>query len=100
MNHLVKIGIYNVEMDDYKYADIDNAYLDLFIGWATKYFKLSKLYKESPYYQELKNKTMLSVDVREFDEKKSQYLKMFTKSWGWWSDKSNKNIHSELVGTW
>jgi hypothetical protein len=100
MNHLMEIGIYTVEMDDYKYVDVDGAYLDLFIGWAIKYFKLSKLYKESPYYKELENNTMLSVDVREFDKKKSQYLRMFTKSWGWWSDKSNKNIHRELVGTW
>lgn len=100
MNHLMEIGIYTFEMDDYKYVDVDVAYLDLFIGWGTKYFKLSKLYKESPYYQEIENKTMLSVDVREFDKKKSQYLRMFTKSWGWWSDKSNKNIHRELIGIW
>lgn len=102
MNQDVKMGIYNVEEGyDYQYVDIDAAYLDLFIGWAIKYFKLSKSYKESPYYQELENKAMLSVDVREFDEKKSQYLKMFTKSWGWWSDRqSYKNIHRELIGTW
>jgi hypothetical protein len=103
MNHLVKIGMYNVEMggdDDYKYVDIDEAYVDLFIVWARKYFKTSKVYKESPYYQELENKTIDSVNVREFDGKKSQYLKMFTKSWNWWSDKSNKNIHREMIGTW
>ena len=94
--------MYNVEMgdDDYKYVDIDSAYIDLFIIWARKYFQTSPLYKESPHYLELENKTIDSVDVREFDGKKYQYLRMFTKSWGWWSDKSNKNIHRELIGTW
>ena len=124
MNHLVKMGIYNVEMDDYQYVDIDSAYIDLFIIWARKYFQTGR----STVYKEFKNQTMLPEDVKnavatwtpaapcisgicivdyesishvsEYEEKKSQYLKMFTKSWGWWSDKSNKNIHRELIGTW
>ena len=101
MNHLVKMGIYNAaagagEADDYHYVDIDSAYLDLFIIWAKKYFQTGR----STVYKEFENQMTDSINAREYDEKKSQYLKMFTKSWRWWSDKSYRNIHRELIGIW